>query len=373
MKKILSCLLCFFIFIYFLNCITLVFSFLKENRFPEPTIVRSDGMLYLKVFYLVKSGKDYYEALPIAFRNDARQGGLTKDPFMWRPPTVYYFWRLFASNGSQIAILFWLGAFLSFYGIFLILKKFIPWQMAVFGPLLVSFYFRDVFSYATSFLFHEWWGWFAFIFALLFLIYDKLSTSVLFSTLSILTREIFIIPVLAMFIYSLLLKKNRIVFFIPIFIFGIFYLIHVENINNYPLPKSLSFSHYLKFNKIAFLNMTAFSMRKFPLINFRSNIFLIAISFISTFFCVLRIRRENMNYLLLSFWSLLLVLPFAAQNYNDYWGITFMPTLIGFSPLIFVPLSRVINLRFLRNFLPEKFSRVIFVSFRQFFIFFGIF
>lgn len=350
MKKILSYLLFIFVFIYFLNFSTKVFSFLKTNSFPEPKIIRSDGMLYLKVFYLVKTGKNYYEALPIAFRNDARQSKLTKDLFMWRPPTVYYFWKLFASNGTQIAILFWLFAFLSFYSIFFILKKFVPWQIAVFGPLLVSFYFQDVFSYSTSFLFHEWWGWFFFIFALFFLMYKKLTFAVIFFTLAVLIRELFMVPIVALWGYSLLLKKNRLVFFIPIFIFGVFYLIHIGNINNSFLSESLSLSHYLKFNKIAFLNMIAFSMREFPLINLRSNLFLIAVSLISTFFCVWRKRSENINYLLLSFWPLLFILPFAAQSYNDYWGITFMPTLIGFSPLI------VITFRFLRDFLPKKFS-----------------
>lgn len=336
MKKILSCIFLISIVIYFFRFSAKTVSFLKTNDFSEPKIIRSDEMLYLKVFYLVKAGKNYYKALPVAFRNDSRQNKLTKDPFMWRLPTVYYFWRLFASNGTQIAILFWLFAFLSFSSVFFILKKFIPWQVAVFGPFLVSFYFKDVFNYSTSFLFHEWWGWFFLIFALTCFVYKKLSIAILFFALSTLTRELFIIPIGVSFVYSLLIKKNRLVFFIPVIVFVIFYIIHIGNIKNSLLPDSLSFSHYLKFNKIAFLNMTAFSMREFPFINFRSNLFLIATSFISTFFIVFRIRKENINYLLLSLWILLLVLPFAAQSFNNYWGITFMPTLIGFSPLIFV-------------------------------------
>jgi hypothetical protein len=82
--------------------------------------------------------------------------------------------------------------------------------------------------------------------------------------------------------------------------------------------------------------MFAFSMREFPLINFRVNLFFITISLATLVLCILKKQSEKINYLLLSFWGLIFLLPFAAQNYNDYWGIIFMPTLLAFSPIAYV-------------------------------------
>jgi hypothetical protein len=341
MKKIFSGIIVIFVFLYFINFAAKTISFLNTKNFAEPKVITNDEILYLQVFHLVKKGENYYKALPEAFQNDARKSKLVKDPFMWRPPTAYYFWTIFASNGKQIAILFWILAWASFVSIYFILKKIVPWQVSLFGPILTSLYFQDVFHYSTSFLFHEWWGWFFLIFALLFFTYKKLPFAIIFFTLSVLTRELFIISILTLFIYSLYLKKNRLIFIIPIAIFIIFFLFHLSNVNNSYLPASPVFSHALKFNKISLLNMFAFSMREFPLINLRVNLFFIIISFVTTFFCIFKKQNEKINYLLLSFWGLILLLPFAAQNYNDYWGIIFMPTLLAFSPIIFVLYEKI--------------------------------
>jgi hypothetical protein len=335
MKKLISVLLLLTLGIYFVNFALNISFFVKNNNFSDPKIIKSDEMLYLKVYYLMKSGAGYYSSLPIAFKADSRKLTLSKDVFMWRLTTIYYFWDALTTNGNQIAILFFGLAIASLFSIFLTLKKFVPWQISLIGPFLLSFYFKDILNYPTSIFFHEWWGWFFMIFGITSFLYGKKRLTFCFLTLSVLTRELFMIPMIFFFIYSLKIKKNRATFLVPVLIFLGAYFAHGAIISKLPFPAALT-SRHLSFNKTGLSEMISFSMRSFPFIQFRSNVLLVIISLVSSVLIVLKKKNINLNYLLISCWSLFFILPFIVQNFNDYWGVTFMPTMIGYLPLIFV-------------------------------------
>lgn len=342
-----------FLFLFiFTSCFIILSSFLKiiiryqlpNLSEPEINTYRSDEMIFLKTFYLMKKEKNYYMAFKEANEGDIRGRVMTEDVFTWRLPTLFYFWHLTANNGGEILRNFWLFIISTLFAVFLILRKFINYKLACLGIILLLPYFSDSLIYKTSFLFTEWWAWFLLIIGLTFWFYQKIIPAWIFFILTAAVRELMMIPILFFFLYSLYLKRYRFFFFSIIFLFIIFLLFHYKwiyshldnnKIISFNLSSQLSRIHAPE--KLTVQRMVAFSMRQYPLVKNKSHIWLIILSFISLLINLLNEKKNNkIYYLFIVSWGLFFVLPFiTSSQYNDYWGILFMPTLILTIPLIF--------------------------------------
>jgi len=335
----------------FLICFIILASFLKIiDYFPLPELTepanknyRSDEMIFLKTFYLMKKNKSYYEAFKQANEEDLRGKSMGKDVFTWRWPTIFYLWKFTANNGQHILRNFYLLALFSLIAVFLILRKFVNFKLAILGVFLLIPYFADTFIYQTSFLFTEWWAWFFFIIGLAFWLYQKIIPTWIFFFLAVATRELMIIPILFFLIYSFYLKIHRFFFFSIIFLFIFFLLFHQSEIylplanaeDNFNILAALSRFHLP--NKLTTQRILAFSMRQYPLIKYKSHYFIIFLGILSLIINLIKKKKaKDIYYIFLAGWSLFLILPFiTSSQHNDYWGILFMPTLILTVPLIF--------------------------------------
>lgn len=309
---------------------------------PQPNQYRSDEFVFLRTFYLIRDGKNYYQAFNDAVKNDVRGGYLTKDVFAWREPTIFYFWGIFARSGIDIAIFFIVLSMATLVSFGLILNRFLPSVVAIVSPVILVPYFWDPFVYQTGFLFTEWWGLFFFIFGLTAFFYRQKKLSFLFFSLSVMTRELFLFPLIFMLAISLFLKKNRLLFGAVLGTCGLFFAMHYFIVQSQPVfgvtRNPFSRLHFFSFSQ--FQREVAFSMRQYPLLQFRLPFVFVFLTFFSTLYLIfksfyLRLNLENWLYIAASL-SLTGILPFSGVIFNDYWGIVFMPLVIGFSPLSFL-------------------------------------
>lgn len=295
---------------------------------------RSDEYVFLKTFYLMKDGSGYYHAYQNAFNQNAAATILEPEVFTWRLPTVFYLWKTVSHDGNDIFSLFVTMMFLSLVSIYFVLKRFTNRKVALLAPIFVLPYFIDTFLYKTSFLFVEWWGWFFLIFGMAFFVHNKKWVAFPCFLSALLVRELYIIPIAAFFLYSLFTKRNRVYFLGLVAIFGAFVFIHAQNVFSVLDGGSLQvgnvFSRFHGFEKDSFLPMISFSMRKYPLLNFKIHYVLVLLSLVSfAKTLIASASDDDILYLHLAGISLLIALPFITTSiYNDYWGISFMPTLI---------------------------------------------
>lgn len=338
LKRHLPKILLVIIFLYSLNLYFPLSKSWKTVDLTEPVFgaYRSDEKIFLKTYYLIKSGSSYYDSFQSASANDFANIKLGPDVFTWRLPTVFYFWQV-AQNGYQILTLYWVLAILFLASIYKIVKKIHSTNAGLLAVLLTLPYFAGNLSYKTSFLFVEWWALFFATFGLALFVYKKFAPAWILFFLAIATRELMIIPVFTFLILSLWLKKNRI-FFATLIIFALmFFAVHARFVlARFPdTPQTSTIISRLHTpDKQSFLTMISFSMQNYPLTKYRINLFLIALAFISLLINARRKGDREKLYYLLAPWSMLLTFPFITTTfYNDYWGILFMPLLISTIPL----------------------------------------
>lgn len=220
----------------------------------------ADELDYLKTFYLLKKGSGYYQARYEAQKNIAgkeEERVWTKDIWGWRLPFVFYFWKLFAKNGLGIFNLFIILSACFFLSSYLIVKKFVKNNFALLSTVILLPYFLNAIK-STSFLFIAWWGMFFFAFGLMFFYYNHLFLSSFFFILAVISREHFIIPLASMFVLSVIFKKSKLVFLIPIIAFFLMILLHVHNVSSFvPLKTPLGISQ-----RFTFLNKKKYHARR---------------------------------------------------------------------------------------------------------------
>ncbi len=329
----------FIIIIIFVTCgIFFAMANLKSaGNLNEPKNhgFQSDEMYFLKTFYEFRDGENIYQALKSA--DTARGGKMKPNIFMWRWPTVFYLWTFVAKNGIQILYLFWTLAVFSWISVYFILKKYLHSLLAVTGAVFVMIYFSDAVFYKTSFLFTEWWGWFFFMYGLVFFVHKKLKIAWPLFLVAISTRELMIIPIIIFLIISFIVKKNQLFFLSLLILFGIFLLVHnyFIRLTLHTVAVSAGSAGIHLPNKAQVLRMISFSMRGFPFLRYYSHLILLTAA-LGAFLKIVITQKEEMLYVSFAGISLALILPFISNSYSDYWGITFMPSLLMIIPLLFV-------------------------------------
>ncbi|GEM_PF-2103319 len=335
-----------------LALIILVFTFRSFSLFslksaplvdsqPQPNGYRSDEFVFLRTFYLIRSGDNYYHAFNDSVVNDIRKGVLSKDVFAWRLPTIFYIWTILARDGVGIGILFIILSSLSLAASYFLNRKFLPPLPSLIAPILLAPYFLDAYEYRTSFLFTEWWGMFFLFFGITFYFYRKMLPAAIFLILAVLTREFNIIPLVAMTFVAFILQKDRRFFVTIVGIFCLAYLTHLTIVGQQAVQanNSNALARLHPFSFAQFQKEIAFSMRQYPLLNFRLPLVIFVAATIGLVYQAtksLKIKKGREFYLLAAaaVLPLALIIPFSGVIFNDYWGIIFMPLIITFSPLI---------------------------------------
>lgn len=303
----------------------------------------SDEKDFLKTFYIMRGGKNYYQSFALALINDARFTRIPIDLFSWRLPTTFYFWKFLAHDGEGIVNLFILLSSISLLATFFISKTFVPEKFAVFSPLALMPYFLNA-VFGTSFLFIEWWSLFPFLFGLAFVLNKKTSIGVCLLILAFFTRELLIIPVLGIAIVLFFKSKKMTPLLIILFVFFVFMFMHKVFIEiNFDHAISFSARKLHPFYRGFLLHILAFSTQFYTFVQFRiGTLFTILTSAGFLVTALLLKDKKDKNLLVIaifSFLPLFLMSHFMSSSvdafYSDYWAIIIMPLFIIFSPLIF--------------------------------------
>lgn len=76
---------------------------------PRAEQYRFDAQIYLKTFYLMRQGEDFYSAFRAAFKGDARMEGYPGAVFNFRQPYGFYIWSLLAPGDARGILYMWLA------------------------------------------------------------------------------------------------------------------------------------------------------------------------------------------------------------------------------------------------------------------------
>ncbi len=319
-------------------------NYQSVKKEPQNETYTTDEKRYLKTYYLMKKGDNYYTAHYNAFQAVAggEENVWKKDAWGWRLPTIFYFWKLLTKNGANIINLFVIMVFFTMLSLYLIAKKFTNKHIALLAPLMILPYFLNAIK-TTSFLFTTWWGAFFLIIGLAFFYYQKHFWACLFFCLAICTRELLVIPLLAMLIISFWFKRNRLVFLVPIGLLGFYLLYHNHRVSQLLILES-SFeiiNRLSSFNKETLLTTLAFSTNSYLLLFLRPALIWITTSCFGLGY--LLFKNKNKYSILIAFASFLaffLALGFIGQSrWEDYWGPLYVPMMAAFSPILIITLN----------------------------------
>ncbi len=316
------------------------------SQFTEPVdkTYKSDELSFLKTFYLMEKGFNYYQAFYTSRLNMVEQDKLGQDLFTWRMPTIFYFWSLMANNGEQIFLLFTYLCLLFILFTFIFISRIFNGKTAAASIGFLIPYLNDTFRYKTAFLFTEWWGFFFFFFGLVLLEYKRKIRAVIFLSLAALTRELFFIPLFFLLVFNIFLKKDFKIFLSAVLISVFGYIVHFYFVSQmFSGEQNFSLLNRWHFYELDNLRtQISFSMRDYVYSGLKTHYLFVFFGLISLIANAVIFKKTVVIYILVTVASLLLILPMISIKENDYWGITYMPLILISIPLL-LNLYPVIN------------------------------
>jgi len=202
-----------------------------------------DTNVYLKTYYLMNRGVNYYDAFAIGFDGDFRTKGLPYDVWAYRLPPVFVLWQLFTFHHATLLFpLFLVYASLCLFLIYLIGSKLSNQKLALIPVFIILPYF--LFASLTSnleFLQMDWWGIAPMLLCILGIIDKSNRQIVLGATLAIFCRELYLIPLFSLGLLSLIYRKWHLSknLLIAVFLFILLFVFHSINVfDNLPFSWS---------------------------------------------------------------------------------------------------------------------------------------
>lgn len=185
----------------------------------------TDMRAFLKTYYLMKKGENYYPAF-VKGVSGAEGTGYELDIGGWRETFIFYFWKTLAPNGGYIYLLAVCCFSLNLLAAYTIARQFLPDKIALFSPFLLYPYFHFPLIDLT-YMQVEWWAMSFFIWGLAFYFSTKKNYSGIFFALSLATRELFVFSIASFLVIKLTRKHFRSFFFVilPLLCFFVFYVI----------------------------------------------------------------------------------------------------------------------------------------------------
>lgn len=291
----------------------------------------NDPSVILKTYQLMKKGEGYYEAFAAAQSSRYAQQIVPGDIWGWRLPTIFYLWTVFPTKSALgIYILYLLLASVVFYVSFRLGKRYLGESLAILPSYLIFPYLhfagRDQMLLET-----EWWAMLLFIIGIYTLIGKKWFLTTLIFSLTVIVRELYVLPIGLMLVYSFF-KKKRLspVFLIPLLAFVLLFLFHMmaaaQYINSWGTlfkPRTVPFGLF-------FIEQTlAFGSWEYLLFAFRPFFIFLILSVFGCVYVFKRFDRREAIFLVLAFLPFpVTFLRIGTVPYNDYWGIIYVPLAI---------------------------------------------
>ncbi len=304
------------------------------SREPINKSYRTDMDDFLKTFYRMKQGGDYYSSYKYSIEQNPFKGLVSTNLWSWRLPTLFLIWTWFTGKtGLFIYYLFLLNCIGVLFCSYKLIEKLLHPKVqhfAILAPYLLFPYLHFA-NRDTTLLQSEWWGMFFYIYGVCFLIIKKRKISLLCFVLAILSRELFISPLALSLMYSLFSdRKNIFTFCVPIFIYVIALIFHAHFVSitvgfnsNFLTPR------IHEYNKSILLATLAFGSWEYAFYRLRV---LAILSFFGTLAGFVNIRKA---FVLFSYsFFMLEILLIGTSVYNDYWGAVYVPFLLITVPLL---------------------------------------
>jgi hypothetical protein len=309
----------------------------------------NDMMGYLKVYYLIEQGKEFYSSYALTEKGHAFTNNYPGEIWGWKTPFLFYLWKLMlGADGRSIYWLFCLFVMTVPLLSFLIASQVFNKSLACFSSFLVWPYFllplKDI-----TFIQVEWWGLVFFLAGFYFLLKKKHFWIWLFFLMAVFARELYLVHIgvlLGVFIFKKDKKRVLSILSVLLLIFVFYVFIHIpqvarfENLNSWQEwlrvkgeVSLLSFKTWPAVrNTLAFSSWNYLVFRLFP---FRIVFLMSFLSLVWLWF-----KEKGLKYLL----SLVCFFPFFMLQFrpglitlhHDYWGIYFMPLALLFSPGILI-------------------------------------
>lgn len=327
------------IFIVHLIIFFLVSSFINSHSIrsiiaeePAPKSYFNDYLGFLRNFYLVEKGYGYYDGLVIVHTEDGRSSTIPQKVWNWRLPTYAYFWKIFPGTGGLSVYFFFLVlSTLALYFAYRIGRVFLNPYQAILVPYILLPYFHFA-ARDLSFLAMEWWALSFLIFAVFFYLKNRLFLTFISTTITLLLRELFLIPIVIFMILSIFSKgyKKATVFFSSIANFLTFLGLHYQNVTTFIPRKLESFQPDVQAFDLYIFQQTL-SYGSIDYLFFRFRLFLISLVLAVLLLAISIYRRRiSANLLLVPLTVLsmtIFTLKFGTKD-ADYWGVTYVPLLL---------------------------------------------
>ena len=296
----------------------------------------NDPGVFYKTYLQLESRVDYYEAFKNAMISRFDRKIIPQDIWGWRLPTIFYIWKFLpGSTGLSIYFFYLILAGILLYAAFQIGKKYLGENLGFLSAYLLYPYLhfaaRDQMLLET-----EWWSVSLFIVALYFLIAKRAFISTILFSLTVLIREVYLLPVFLIFIYFFIKeRKQSIVFLIPLVSFVIFYLYHIYRVSTYINALGTLLSSRTTTSGTFFVQQTlSFASWEYLFFRLRPFIIFLLLSIVGCFLLYRTKFRKDSIIWLLSFLPFpIAFLKFGTVPYNDYWGIIYMPLVLILTPL----------------------------------------
>lgn len=311
----------------------------------------NDPGVLLATYKSVENGRDYYESYKQAQLGRFSQSIIPGDIWGWRLPTVFYIWKIMPGQALSIYVLYLILAATVLYVAFLINRMFLPENLALLSPYLIFPYLhfatRDQMLLET-----EWWAVSIFIFAIYALLKRQLFFSTVFFSLTLLIREIYILPVGLMLIGALFRQRKLIpVFTVPLISYSALFIYHILRVNEFTDAWGTILAARTVDNGFLFLQQTlAFASWEYLANLYRPFYFLTLAAVMGCLYIFKFQKRQEALFLLLAFLPFpIAFLKFGTTPFNEYWGIIYVPIAIMLSPLLLTVFSQ--SSRKLKHFL----------------------
>lgn len=296
----------------------------------------SDPGVFLKTYQLMEGKVNYYDAFLTSVEGTFERHVSPADIWAWRLPTIFIIWKLLPGTSAiSVYFLYLLLASSALFCAAKIGEKYLGKGLGIISVYLVFPYLhfgaRDQMILVT-----EWWGVLFFVFALYFLVYKKDFWAIIFLTLAVLVRELFLIPAALIFVYCLIWDRKKVmIFLIPILAFLLLFLFHLTMVDYYiDAWSTLFLPRTVRFGSLLIMQTLAFGSWEYLLFKFRPFWILLALAVMGAFYSIKKIDKNMGILLLFSFVAFpISFLKIGGVPFNDYWGIEYMPQVLILAPI----------------------------------------
>lgn len=175
---------------------------------PPAESYNFDGVFFLKVFYLMEHGQDYYRAWDLAFQGDIRYDRPFPEVWGWRMPTLYWIWSAAASRGDTLVVYFVLLSLAGMVSIHLAASKHSDPVLGLWSAGLLGSYLHFgaiTFWYTIT----DYWSFFFALPAMALYLHGRRNLALPLALLAGLMREWAALMLVAGFLDNLLNRRWR--------------------------------------------------------------------------------------------------------------------------------------------------------------------